>query len=150
MVISSSQPNTPLTINHLPMEKVNSYRYLSVWLTSSLSWSIEVKSVCQKARRQIAIVCRNFYGHSNCSTLLQLYLAYVRPHLEYAVPVWDPYQQGNLLESVQKFALMVYTRNCAMEYGSLLNFCNLPTLASRRQYLKCFLYQVIHGNFTGH
>ena len=79
-----------------------------------------------------------------------IYLAYVQPHLEYAVPVWDPYQQGliNLLESVQKFALKVCIRNWAMDYGSLLNFCNLPTLASRRQYLKLFfLYQVIHGNF---
>ena len=87
MVISRkrlpSHPNTPLTINHLPMGKVRSYRYLGVWLASSLSWSMQVKSVCQKARQQIGIIYRKFYGHSNCSTLLQLYLTYVRPHLEY-------------------------------------------------------------------
>jgi len=36
---------------------------------------------------------------------------YVRPHLEYAVPLWDPHQQGhtNSLEKVQKFALKVCT-----------------------------------------
>ena len=34
-------------------------------------------------------------------------------------------------------------------YDSLLNFCKLPTLVSRRHYLKLsFLYQVIHGSFT--
>ena len=108
------------------MGKVRSYRYLGVWLASSLSWSMQVKSVCQKARQQIGIIYRKFYGHSNCSTLLQLYLTYVRPHLEHAVPFWDPYQQGliNLLESVQKFGLKVCTRNWAVDYGSLLNFCN--------------------------
>ena len=97
MVISRkrlpSQPNTPLTVNHLPMEKVQSYIYLGVWLMSSLSRFMQDKRVCQKARWQIGIIYRKFYGHSNCSTLLQLYLAYIRPHLEYAVPVWDPYQQ---------------------------------------------------------
>ena len=82
---------------------------------------MQVKSVCQKARRQIGIIYRKFYGHSNCSTLLQLYLTYIQPHLEYAVQVWDPYQQGliNLLESVQKFGLKVCTRNWAVNHGSL-------------------------------
>jgi len=64
-------PNTPLTVNHLPMGKVQSYGYLGLWFASSLSWSMQVKSVCQKARRQIGIIYRKFYGHSNCSTLLQ-------------------------------------------------------------------------------
>ena len=108
-------------------------------------------SVCQRVRRQIGIIYRKFYGHSNRSTLLQLYLAYVRPHLEYAVPVWDPHQQGhtNSLEKVQKFALKVCTGKWNMDYDSLLNFCKLPTLVSRRHYVKLsFLYQVIHGSFT--
>ena len=81
--------------------------------------------------------------------LLQLYLAYIRPHLEYAAPVWDPHQQGliNSLERVQKFALKVCTRNWSSDYESLLQLCNLPTLASRRHYLKlCLLYQVVNGH----
>ena len=88
-----------------------------------------------------------FYGHSNSSPLL----AYVRPHLEYAMPVWDPHQQGhiNSLEKVQKFVLRVCTRKWSMGYDSLLNSCKLLTLVSRRHYLKLsFLYQVIHGSFT--
>ena len=79
------------------------------------------------------------------------YLAYVRPHLEYAAPVWDPHQQGliNSLERVQKFALKVCTKNWSSGYESLLQSCNLPTLASRRHYLKlCLLYQVINGHLN--
>ena len=64
---------------------------------------------------------------------------------EYAVPVWDPHQQGhiNSLEKVQKFALKVCTGKWNVDYDSLLNSCKLPTLVTRRQYLKLsFLYQV--------
>ena len=81
MVRSPHQPVTPLTVDNLPIEQVQSYRYLGVWLTSTLTWCVQVESVCQRARRQIGIIYRKFYGHSNRSTLVQLYLAYVRPHL---------------------------------------------------------------------
>ena len=147
---SPYKPITSLTVDNLLIEQVQSYRNLSVWLTSTLTWSVQVESVCQRARQQIGIIYRKFYGHSNRSTLLQLYLAYVRPHLEYAVPVWDPHQQGhiNSLEKVQKFALKVCTGKWNVDHENLLNSCKLPTLVSRRQYLKLsFLYQVIHGSF---
>ena len=92
----------------------------------------------------------NLYGHTSSSTLLQLYLTFVRPHLEYAAPVWDPHQQGlsDSLERVQKFALRMCMRDWNADYATLLQSSNLPTLASRRRYLKlCFLYQVIQGQF---
>ena len=40
-------------------------------------------------------------------TLLQLYVIYIRPLLEYAVPVWDPHNASNsrVVENVQKFSL---------------------------------------------
>jgi len=88
-----------------------------------------------------------FYGHTSSSTLLQLYLTFLQPLLEYAAPVWDPYQLG-LSESLQKFALRMCMRDWNADYATLLESCNLPTLASRRHYLKlCFLYQVIQGEF---
>ena len=85
------------------------------------------------------------------TTLKQLYLTYVRPHLEYAAPVWDPHQQGliNALESVQKFALKLCTKNWNASYDETLSNCNLPTSAHRRRLLKLsFLFQVVHGNFV--
>ena len=155
MIISRKKhpllPNAPLTINNVPMEMVSEYKYLGVLNTSSLDWSKHVNLVCKKARQQVGILHRKFYGHCNSSTLKQLYLSYVRPHLEYVVPVWDPYQQGlvNALEGVQKFALRLCTTNWHAAYGELLSNCRLPTLAHRRRSLKlAFLYQVLHGNFV--
>ena len=45
-------------------------------------------------------------------TFLRLYLIHVRPHLEYAAVVWDPYQASIIkkLENVQKFALKAATK----------------------------------------
>ena len=146
-----SLPVTPLKIKQTFLERVHSYRYLGVWLTSSLNWSKQVSEVCKKARQQVGILYRKFYPFANSSSLLQLYLAYIRPHLEYATPVWDPHQRGLIssLERVQKFALKVCTKNWSSGYESLLQSCNLPTLASRRCYLKlCLLYKVVNGQLT--
>ena len=91
-----------------------------------------------------------FY-HANTSTLRQLYIACIRPHLEYAVPVWDPHQLGliNTLENVQKFALKVCTKSWNTNYESMLTSCRLTSLASRRRYLKlCVLYQILHGSLN--
>ncbi len=50
---------------------------------------------------------RRFYSVMDTETSKQLYTTYIRPHLEYACPVWDPHLKKDIdkLESVQKFAL---------------------------------------------
>ena len=143
-------PNSPLLINNCCLERVNSYKHLGVWITSTLNWSTHISEICTRARRQAGIIYHKFYGHASNSTLLQLYLTFVRPHLEYAALVWDPHQQGlsDSLERVQKFELRMCMRDWNADYATLLQSSNLPTLASRRHYLKlCFLYQVIQGQF---
>ena len=54
-------------------------------------WISLWKSVkyAKQARQQVSILYRKFYPSANTSSLLQLYLAYIHPHVEYA-PVWTP------------------------------------------------------------
>jgi len=40
--IQPSLPITPLKIKQICMERVHSYKYLGVWLTCTLNWSIQV------------------------------------------------------------------------------------------------------------
>ena len=81
MVISRKRqpilPSQPLTVNHSQLERVYSYKYLGVWLTSTLNWSTQITENNKKARSQLGIIYRNFYQHSNSATLLQLYLSYI-------------------------------------------------------------------------
>ena len=106
--------------------------------------------MCRNACKQVGIIYRQFYGHSSLECLRQLYISLVRSKLEYAAPVWDPHQKTNShkIEKVQKFALKICTKLWNMDYDSLLDTVDLPSLSTRRLYLKLsYLYQVINGNF---
>ncbi len=91
---------------------------------------------------------RRFYANTNVQARKQLYVSYVRPHLEYECQVWDPHLKKDIeaLESIQKFAMRVCTRQWDTPYQTLLNQLNLPSLADRRRHLKlCTAFKVIHG-----
>ena len=77
----------------------------------------------------------------------QLYLSLVRPHLEYAAPVWSPYlhKDINMLERTQQFASKMCTKIRDSSYNELLERLHLPTLAQHRLHLSlCFMYRTIH------
>ena len=80
------------TVDGTALALVNSVRYLGIQITSDLSWSLHVSSLCAKARKLIGLFYRQLlYLHANSEILLQLYKSFVRPHLEYTSVVWDPY-----------------------------------------------------------
>ena len=82
------------------------------------------------------------------STMKQLYLSLVRPHLEYAAPLWDPYLQKDVdaLEGVQKFAMKLITRKWDQGYTQLMQMVDLPSLQHRRLHLKLqHMFRIIHG-----
>ena len=60
MIISKKKqpilPDSPLSVNNHSLERVTSYKYLGVWLTSTLNWSIQVSEVCSRTRRQIGFI----------------------------------------------------------------------------------------------
>ena len=66
------EPAAPLTLFGSALGRVDNYKYLGVLLTDNLSWSIQVKSVCQKARRVLGLLCRRFYSQASQDTLKQL------------------------------------------------------------------------------
>ena len=71
-----------------------------------------------------------FYGNVDNQSLFELYNILVRPHLEYASPLWDPYLIKDIakLESVQKFALKLCSKQWAMDYQDLIELMQLPLL----------------------
>ena len=69
------------------LQKVDTYKYLGLIMSSDLSWSKHIDSICSKAKRLLGILYRLFSEHSSSDTLFKLYLSLVRPHLEYASAV---------------------------------------------------------------
>ena len=101
----------------------------------------------QQSKEDSGLLYRHFYNHSSSETLQQLYLSLVRPHLEYAAQLWDPYIQNDIdkLESVQKFALKLVTHQWNANYDDLLELTDVPRLSERRLHLKLAqVYQIIH------
>ena len=135
-------PNAPLQLFSSALERVDSYKYLGVLLTDDLSWSMQVESVCQKARRVLGLLYRRFYGQASQESLKQLYLSLVRPHLEYACQVWDPHlsKDTNALEKVQKFACKLATAKWDSSYEELLILMELKPLQNRTTRFKARSY----------
>ena len=107
-----------------PMEKVDSYKYLGVTLTSDLTWSDHIRNITAKSRRLVGLLYRQFYKWSSPATPSRLYVSLVRPHLEYASPAWSPYinKDINSLEPVLKFALNVCLKHAILPAAQPVSF----------------------------
>ena len=137
MIVSrKANPSSParLSLGNSNLEKVECFKYLGLLLSSNLSFSQHIASICTKARRITGLLYRRFYHNANSDTLLQLYRSLVRPHLEYASPVWNPYlhKDTKQLENMEKFALRMITRKWDAGYQELLDTLGTPSLGTRR------------------
>ena len=138
----------PLFFNGSPLDRVNSFKYLGLVITSNLSWSAHIQSISCKSRRLIGMLYRLFYRHSSPSTLYKLYSSLIRPHLEYCSSVWDPSSPAVIskLEKIQHFALKLSAKSWSSNYPSLLRLFNCPSLSSRRKKSKLTsLFKILNG-----
>ena len=55
-------PATPLTLNHVILEVVETYCYLGVIINSKLTWADHIRSVVAKSRRLVGQTYREFYA----------------------------------------------------------------------------------------
>ena len=81
-----------------------------------------------------------------------MYKTLVRPHFEYAAPVWDPHRpfKGHRIcgECAKIWTKNVFKR-WDLGYQELLHLTQIPTLENRKIYLKlCTLFKIIHGLFS--
>ena len=143
-------PPGGLLLDNCALEQVHSYRYLGVLVTSTLTWKEHIKQICTKARKLVGMLYRKFSTWADTDTLRCLYLTCIRPHLEYACQLWDPYTTEGIhsLESVQKFACKVCLKQWNMDYDSMLKLLGIPLLATRRKYLKLTtMYNIVHNSY---
>ena len=92
---------------------------------------------------------RQFYAWADTSTMLRIYVTCIRPHLEYACQLWDPYTTKGIqsLESVQKFACKVCLKQWDMNYESMLEQLDLIPLSQHRKLLKLItMYNIVNGS----
>ena len=71
----------------------------------------------------------------DCHLFKKLYTTFVRPHLEYAHPVWSPHllKHISIIENVQKRATKLVDGLHHYSYSERLRKLDLPTLLYRRE-----------------
>ena len=104
--------------------------------------------ICGKARQTLGLLYRQFYGKCDSGSLLKLYISLVRPHLEYACPVWAPHSHKDihLIERVQMFGVKIISGEWNAAYHDCLGQFGLVTLERRRLDLSlCLLYKYVNS-----
>jgi outer membrane lipopolysaccharide assembly protein LptE/RlpB len=84
---------------------VQSAKYLGVTIQANMEWEEHVNNITQKAGQALGFLRRNL-KISSTKLREKAYLVYVRPLLEYASSVWDPYLKchADKIESIQRRA----------------------------------------------
>ena len=114
--------------------KTDLERDLGVYISSNLKSQGQVNQATNKANSVLGMLKRTFV----CREVIiwkKLYTTYIRPHLEFAVAVWNPHQKGDIarLESVQRRATKVAQDMRGKEYRERLRLLDLTTLSERRK-----------------
>ena len=78
-----------LKINDTLLAQVPKFKYLGVWLSERLDWSIHVQAISKTAAcRTVGMLYRRFSKHASSRTLIKMYTVMVRPLLEYRFKRW--------------------------------------------------------------
>lgn len=94
---------------------------------------------------------RRSYEFLDAVSMKSLYIALVRPHLEFSNVAWAPRleRDKNLLESVQRRATKLIPEYKDLEYEDRLRQLNLPSLRYRRARGDMIeVYKYTHGKYT--
>eukprot|EP00057_Strongylocentrotus_purpuratus_P009185 XP_011663659.1 PREDICTED: RNA-directed DNA polymerase from mobile element jockey-like [Strongylocentrotus purpuratus] len=116
------------------MEVRKEEKDLGVTFDPTLKFSKHVGKVANKANRIVGLIRRTF-AHMDEDMFCLLHKTLVRPHLEYANCVWNPFLRQDItkLEKVQRRATKMVPSIKDLPYVTRLERLDLPTLAYRVQ-----------------
>ena len=93
-----SRPTVPAQVNTSsrvvtmagsPLSRASEHRHLGVLLTPALNFDRHISSITNKYRSRVFLLC-NMSAFLPSHVINLLYKCYVRPTLEYAIPIWFP------------------------------------------------------------
>ena len=143
-------PTRTYTFCNAILEQVNCVTYLGVTLTKDLKWSEHISDIAGNANKVLGLVKRNFWNSSRHSKET-LYKLIVRPKLEYASEIWDPYYQkdSHVVEMIQRKAARFCMNNYRRESSvrELIETLGWDSLQLRRKQARLSLmYKLSNKN----
>jgi hypothetical protein len=127
------------------LEEVSQTKYLGITLTTDMKWNHHVQNTANKANKTLGFLKRNL-KIGNKSAKLAAYKALVRPIVEYAGPVWDPYTiEGiNAIEKIQRRAARWITNNYNNDIEVNMDALGLTQLDRRRKQARLSAFYRFH------
>ena len=115
------------------LEEVEEEKDLGVLIHRTLSVSNNCAVAVKKANKMAGHIYRTV-THKSIETVVPLYKALVRPHLEYCSLVWSPYLKKDILsiEKVQRRVTKMIPSISALTYEERLKRTGLISLENRR------------------
>jgi hypothetical protein len=123
-----------ITIDNIPIERVQSHKLLSIWLQSDLKWHTNTFFIIKKTRKRLYFLkVWKKYGAS-AKDLLKFYCSVIRSVLDYGADIlWHgglTLSQSKDIERIQKRALRIITLD--LSYDDALASSKLLPLNRRR------------------
>ena len=135
------------TLHQQTLEQVQSAKYLGLTITDNLDWGQHISEITCKATKTLGFLRRNL-ALAPRHTKEVAYKTLVRPQLEYAAPIWHPYNETQTakVEKVQKTAARWTCRRWrnSSSVGDMLEL-EWPPLRSRRERFSLTFFYKIHS-----
>ena len=133
------------------LEEVKYHKYLGVYITSSLSWSLQCEDVKTNANKLLCVLQRSL---SSCDRAIKsrTYATLVRPTAEHASVAWSQQTAKDIsaIESIQRkaarFVFNDYSRNSSV--SAMLADLNWQSLEERRIINDLTMFYKINFNFV--
>jgi len=119
--------------NNIVLQHTYNEKDIGVHMDPNLNFDEHINAKVNKANSNMGIIRRSFKT-LDAEIFPYLFKAMVRPHLEYASSVWNPYlkRQVKLIEDVQRRATKLLPGMDEKSYEERLQDLKLPTLVYRR------------------
>jgi hypothetical protein len=117
------------------LQSVDDQNDLGISVTCNMNWKPHINHMICKANRILGLIRHTCHDINDPLTRKILYLAHVRPILEYGSEIWNPQEKGLIssIEKVQRRATRFILRSSA-PYEERLNELNLLSLDNRRKF----------------
>ena len=129
------------------VSNTESERDLGVIVSKNLKWHEHIQNIASKANRILGMLKRTFESRE-LELWKKLYISLVRPHLEFAVQVWNPTLQTDIdtIEKVQERATRIPSTHKNLNYTERLKSWGITSLDERRKRGDVIeLYKTING-----
>lgn len=138
-------------INNDPLKRVQIVKDLGVYMDPKLKFDKHIENLTKECYKKNGFLIRNCKDFKNIKTYVTLFNVLIRPKLEYACVVWDPYyaRYHHDIEKIQSkfyqfanFYLKLYN---LYEYNIFIRSFQIVSLEHRRHYIKlCYLYKILN------